>query len=87
LASKEQELNDFFQEKTKIAARLEASLNAAEATLKSATQLLGQLSGENQRWSIEVGKLKQALDQVPIHSLVSSAYLTYLGGANETLRQ
>jgi hypothetical protein len=26
------------------------------------------------------------MDQVPIHSLVSSAYLTYLGGANETLR-
>jgi hypothetical protein len=38
------------------------SLNAAESTLKSATQLLGQLSGENERWGNEVSKLKQAMD-------------------------
>ena len=69
------------------AARLEADLVSAENTLQAAQQLLGQLSGENERWRQQVQILEKELSLVPARALISSAYLVYLGGANETVRE
>lgn len=58
---------------------LEASLRKAEETLNAAQNLLGQLSGENQRWRMQVDELQRALSMVPAKSLLSSAFIVYLG--------
>lgn len=59
----------------------------AEGTLQAAQKLLGQLSGENERWSGQVDTLQREMALVPIKSLLSSAYITYLGGENESSRE
>ena len=66
---------------------LESSLRKAEGTLTAAQNLLGQLSGENQRWRMQVDELQRALSMVPAKSLLSAAFITYLGGQNETMRE
>lgn len=62
-------------------------MKKAEDTLHAAQQLLGQLSGENERWKKQVQTLDEEMSLVPIKSLLSSAYITYLGGANEQVRE
>jgi dynein heavy chain 2 len=62
-------------------------LAAAEATLQAAQDLLGQLSGEEERWRAQVETLRTELALVPLKSLLSSAYVTYLGGENESSRE
>lgn len=69
------------------AAKLEADLAHAENTLNSAQQLLTQLSGENERWKLQVQTLEREMSLVPSRALISSAYLTYLGSANENVRE
>jgi dynein heavy chain 2 len=49
--------------------------------------LLSQLSGENERWKKQIISLEQELALVPVKSLLSSAYITYLGQANESMRE
>ena len=61
------------------AARLEADLKTAQDTLTQAQSLLGQLSGENDRWRQQVKSLELEMSLVPIRSLVCSGYITYMG--------
>lgn len=82
-----EKLNQDFAQKTQAAGLLEASLKGAEATLQAAQDLLGQLSGENERWRAQVETLQTELALVPLKSLLSSAYTTYLGGENESSRE
>lgn len=82
-----EKLNQDFAQKTQAAGLLEASLKEAEATLQAAQDLLGQLSGENERWRAQVETLQTELALVPLKSLLSSAYTTYLGGENESSRE
>jgi len=70
-----------------MAATMENKLAETEETLKSASTLLHQLSGENERWKVQVRELNEAINLVPLRSLVSAAYITYLGGANESTRE
>lgn len=69
------------------AARLEADLKVAQDTLQQAQSLLGQLSGENDRWKMQVKNLELEMSLVPIRSLVSSGYITYMGSQDETVRE
>jgi hypothetical protein len=55
--------------------------------LFAAQSLLSQLSGENERWKKQIISLEQELALVPVKSLLSSAYITYLGLANESMRE
>jgi len=80
-------LNQNFATKTQEAESLKHDLKKAEETLHAAQALLGQLSGENERWHKQVQTLTQEMSLVPMKSLLSSAYLTYLGGANESTRE
>lgn len=82
-----QTLNDNFAQKTQEAESLKFGLNKAEETLFAAQSLLGQLSGENERWKNKIMQLEQELALVPIKSLLSSGYITYLGQANESVRE
>lgn len=82
-----QALNQNFAKKTQEAESLKFDLKRAEDTLFAAQKLLQQLSGENERWKKQVQILEQEMSLVPIKSLLSSAYITYLGGANETIRE
>ena len=61
------------------AARLEADLKQAQDTLEQASALLGQLSGENDRWKLQVKSLEVEMSLVPVRSLISSGYMTYMG--------
>jgi len=54
--------------------------------LGAAMHLLQQLSGENERWRAQVQTLEREMSLVPARALVSSAYVAYLGGANENVR-
>jgi dynein heavy chain 2 len=69
------------------AATLEAELKQAESILNQAQSLLNQLAGENDRWSVQVKNLENEMSLVPARSLISSAYLTYLGSQNEIVRE
>lgn len=69
------------------AAKLEAELKQAESILNQASSLLQQLSGENERWNKQVKGLEEEMSLVPVRSLISSAYLTYLGSQNENVRE
>lgn len=66
---------------------LGASLKKAEETLESAMSLLHQLSGENERWKKQVQSLTAELSQVPVRSLLASAFMTYLAPENEKVRE
>jgi dynein heavy chain 2, cytosolic len=72
-------LNDNFAQKTSEAESLKYDLKRAEDTLHAAQSLLGQLSGENERWKRQIMTLEQELSLVPVKSLISSAYITFLG--------
>ena len=87
LSEQTEKLNNDFQAKTMEAARLEADLKMAQDTLEAASSLLSKLSGENQRWKTQVKMLEQEQALVPIRSLLSSGYITYLGKENETVRE
>ena len=80
-------LNKDFLDKTMEAARLEADLKQAQNTLTAASSLLKQLQGENDRWKQQVKQLETEMSLVPVKALISSAYLTYLGGQNESFRE
>jgi dynein heavy chain 2, cytosolic len=80
-------LNDNFARKTQEAESLKFGLKKAEETLQAAQSLLGQLSGENERWRKQIGTLEQEMALVPSKSLLSAAYITYLGQANESVRE
>lgn len=82
-----EQLNHNFAEKTQSAGLLEASLRKAEETLNAAQSLLHQLGGENQRWRNQVDTLQREMALVPVKSLLSSGYITYLGGENESSRE
>lgn len=82
-----EQLNQNFAQKTQDAGLLEASLKKAEATLRAAENLLGQLSGENQRWRNQVDTLQREMALVPIKSLLSSGCINFLGGENEGSRE
>lgn len=80
-------LNNDFAQKTQEAESLKFDLKKAEDTLFAAQNLLSQLSGENERWRKQIQVLDQELALVPIKSLISSAYITYMGAQNESVRE
>lgn len=55
--------------------------------MQAATKLLGQLSGENERWKQQCGTLQTEMALIPIKSLLSAGSITYLGAVNEKDRE
>jgi len=75
-----------FETCTKEAAKLEASLKIAEDKLESAQSLIGKLSGEKGRWATRQKSIETEVALVPNTGLLAAAFITYLGGANESRR-
>ena len=80
-------LNRELMDKTAQAESLKLDLKTAEDTLESAQKLLLQLSGEKDRWDIQVAEIHDDLKLLPIKSLLSASYITYLGPSNEVIRE
>jgi dynein heavy chain 2 len=79
-------LNDELKQKTNEAATLKYDLERAEQTLNSAQNLLLQLSGEKDRWEIQVEEIKNNVMLLPYKSLLSAGYIIYTGKDDEKLR-
>lgn len=67
-----------FAKKTSEAETLRVGLEKAEGTVNAARNLLDKLGGEKGRWQSQVKTLEGDLAQLPLHSLMTSAYVTYL---------
>lgn len=76
-----------FQSKTSEAELLKFNLGKAEDTLKQAQMLLGKLSGEKDRWEEQIAKLSHDLDMLPVNTLLSAAFITYLTSESEDVRE
>jgi len=79
-------LNVEMREKTNEAATLRVELEKAEQTLESAQNLLLQLSGEKDRWEIQVQEIKNNVLSLPFKSLLSASYIIYTGKDDEKER-
>jgi dynein heavy chain 2 len=80
-------LKDNFAKRTAEAEALKADLRKAEETLGSAQELLGKLSGEKDRWEIQLKELQEELSLIPRNSMLSAGFVTYLCGSSEDVRE
>jgi dynein heavy chain 2 len=80
-------LNLEMREKTNEAATLRVGLEKAEQTLNSAQNLLLQLSGEKDRWEIQVKEIQNNVLMLPYKSLLSASYINYTGKDDERHRE
>jgi len=71
-------LKDEFAARTREAESLRAGLERVKSTLDKAQALLGQLSGEQERWSSEARRLAGQLVSLPKLMLLASGFMTYL---------
>jgi hypothetical protein len=76
-------LRDDFGARTAEAEVLKAALARTEDTLQRAQSLLGELSGERDRWSSRVEELSRAAASLPLFALLGAGFITYLGGCSE----
>ena len=79
-------LRDDFGVKTGEAEVLRVNLEKSNEVIKSAQLLLGKLEGEGKRWENQIKEIKESLDSLPKNSLISSAFVTYLGEHPEDIR-
>ena len=80
-------LNNELKAKTNEAAELKIGLEKAEQILNSAQNLLLQLSGEKDRWEIQVEEIRNNIKLLPYKSLLSAAYIVYTGQDDEKIRE
>ena len=76
-----------YEGRMKEAARLEESLRKAKEKLDSAQSLIGKLGGEKGRWADRKKTIETEISMVPTTGLLAGAFITYLGGANESKRR
>jgi dynein heavy chain 2, cytosolic len=79
-------LRDDFGQRTAEAEVLKAALAKTEDTLHRAQSLLGELSGERDRWSGRVEELSRNAASLPVFALLGAGFITYLGGCSEDVR-
>ena len=79
-------LRKTYEKCTKDAAILEESLRVAQEKLDSAQSLIKKLSGEKNRWIARQKAIETEVSMIPITGLLAAAFITYLGGANESKR-
>jgi len=81
------ELQENFKRSTREAETLNIKLQETEQTLDKAQHLLGQLGGEQERWSLQAKELKKVMGSLPMRILLSAAFVTYLGRTPEDVRE
>ena len=75
-----------FGSRTAEAERLKRNLALAGSTLDKAAGLIGQLSGEQQRWKAQAGQLHGDLKVLPVKMLLAAGFATYLAKTPEDVR-
>ena len=80
------DLKTEFGAKTSEAERLKRNLSLAGETLDKAEGLIGQLSGEQERWKAQTQQLKADLQKLPMKMLLAAGFVTYLSKAPEDIR-
>ena len=58
----------------------------ADGTLDKAEALIGQLAGEQERWKIQSGTIKNDINILPTKMLLAAGFSTYLAKAPEDVR-
>lgn len=81
------QLKEDFKVRTSEAEKVRSDLRRTENTLNKAQDLLDKLSGERERWRSTVGRLEESISQLSPRMLLSAAFMTYLGGCDERIRQ
>lgn len=76
-----------FKKLTREAEELNIRVQDKEETLEKAEKLIGELSGERERWQIESEALTTVMASLPMRILLAAAFLTYLGGTTEEVRK
>ena len=79
-------LREDFGVKTGEAEVLRVNLEKSKEVIASAQLLLGKLEGEGKRWENQIKEINENLNSLPKNSLVSSAFVTYLGEHPEDIR-
>jgi dynein heavy chain 2 len=80
------ELKEDFARKTGEAESLKIGLKRAQDTLGAAENLLGKLAGEKGRWVETVAALDAQIGELPLYSMMASAFAAYLPGHPEDVR-
>ena len=75
-----------FANRTAEAERLKRNLSIAGETLDKAAGLIGQLSGEQERWKAQAGQLRGDLAKLPMKMLLAAGFATYLAKTPEDVR-
>ena len=81
------ELQSNFKQLTRDAEELKIRVQDKEETLQKAEKLIGQLSGERERWQVESKSLTSVMESLPMRILLAAAFLTYLGATTEDIRK
>eukprot|EP00842_Homolaphlyctis_polyrhiza_P006526 jgi/Hompol1/6875/HPOL_005105-RA len=84
---KVQDLKEDFGSKTREAESLKASLEKAMGVIQRAQGLLEKLSGEGRRWKLQVDTINKSVTSMPRNGLLAAAFIVYLAGAPENVRQ
>eukprot|EP01061_Rhynchopus_euleeides_P011972 TRINITY_DN21580_c1_g1_i2.p1 TRINITY_DN21580_c1_g1~~TRINITY_DN21580_c1_g1_i2.p1 ORF type:complete len:3556 (+),score=1754.90 TRINITY_DN21580_c1_g1_i2:217-10884(+) len=87
LEDKVADLRKNFTVKTSEATSLEEGVKKAEAMLSRAAELLGKLSGENERWRGQVRDINKDFRELPKRCLMAAGFLTYLSKSSEDVRE
>ncbi|CAJ1446190.1 unnamed protein product [Effrenium voratum] len=80
-------LQEDFGARTREAEALRVDLERATTTLEKADSLMTKMSGEKDRWELQVGEIQRDAALLSTHTCLSAAYCTYLGHFSEDIRQ
>ena len=80
------EMKSEFADRTAEAERLKRNLAIAGETLDKAEGLIGQLSGEQERWKKQAQQLRMEILSLPLKMLLAAGFCTYLAKEPEDVR-
>ncbi|CAI5438007.1 unnamed protein product [Caenorhabditis angaria] len=80
------DLKKKFEALMKEATQIKVDLEREQDTIRIAGTLVESLSGEFQRWKAQIETLGEEQSKMEICSLITSAFITYLGGCSEKER-
>nr|CRZ22352.1 BMA-CHE-3 [Brugia malayi] len=80
------ELKHNFEMHMKEATQIKINLDKQQETINVAGTLIDRLSGEYERWQEQIGNLQNELDCLEKGSLLSAAFVTFLGSESEQVR-
>jgi dynein heavy chain 2 len=87
IEKKVKEYEETYAKLTGEAEILKRDLKSTEELLNKAESLFSKLSGEKDRWKQQITELEISNEMIPYNSLLSSAFMTFLGYYNESVRE